>query len=368
MKKNVCLVTFPIYKSGITPLSNYIDILLHLSPELYVITGNDAYSYFHNRSDFVLLNVTHNDKDGFLSKIFNYIWTQLKICRQLIRIRKDIDVCILFFGGHMLLLPVIVLKIFGKDTFLTFADYAVYEKKSLMSRLLYSVSRINIKLVDHIILYSKGLITVWGFEKYREKVIIAPRHFVDFNKFYITTSYNERSNLVGYIGRFAEEKGIMNLLEAIPLVIEKDDNIKFMIIGDGPLKNKVLKYVDDKNLVSNVRLMDWVDHDLLPDYLNTFKLTVIPSYTEGLPNIMLESMACGTPVLSTPVGSVPDIIEHGVNGFLVGNNEASVLARAIISSLGCDSIQSVISKAHEDVSVFSFDNAVKLYDNILSDG
>lgn len=141
-----------------------------------------------------------------------------------------------------------------------------------------------------------------------------------------------------------------------------------MIIGDGPLKNKVLKYVDDKNLVSNVRLMDWVDHDLLPDYLNTFKLTVIPSYTEGLPNIMLESMACGTPVLSTPVGSVPDIIEHGVNGFLVGNNEASVLARAIISSLGCDSIQSVISKAHEDVSVFSFDNAVKLYDNILSDG
>jgi len=60
-----------------------------------------------------------------------------------------------------------------------------------------------------------------------------------------------------------------------------------------------------------------VDHQELTGYLNEFKVLILPSYTEGLPGVILEAMACGTPVLITGVGSIPDIIDDHVNGFLL---------------------------------------------------
>ena len=70
----------------------------------------------------------------------------------------------------------------------------------------------------------------------------------------------------------------------------------------------------------NVTLVGWISHDELPSYLNMLKLLVVPSYTEGLPNIVIEAMSCGTPVLATPVGGVPDLIEDGITGFILEDN------------------------------------------------
>jgi glycosyltransferase involved in cell wall biosynthesis len=86
-------------------------------------------------------------------------------------------------------------------------------------------------------------------------------------------------------------------------------------------------------LNDKVRLVGRVSHDEVPRYLNQLKLLVIPSYSEGLPNVILEAMASGTPVLATPVGSIPDIITGGETGFIMENNSPECIAKNVIRAL-----------------------------------
>jgi glycosyltransferase involved in cell wall biosynthesis len=153
---------------------------------------------------------------------------------------------------------------------------------------------------------------------------------VDFSKFSIKKTIDERLNVVGYIGRLSEEKGILNLIDAMLLMLEKKTQIHFMICGDGSLADKVGKTIIDDGLEAITKLTKWIPHDDVPRYLNELKLLILPSFAEGLPNILLEAMACGTPVLATPVGAIPDVIKDGETGFLLRSNDPAHVANLII--------------------------------------
>jgi len=81
-----------------------------------------------------------------------------------------------------------------------------------------------------------------------------------------------------------------------------------LIVRDGELRHEIKRYLKQKNLENRAQFVGWVSTDDIPDYLNQLKLLVLPSYTEGLPVIVQDAMACGIPVLATRVGAVPDII------------------------------------------------------------
>ena len=87
-------------------------------------------------------------------------------------------------------------------------------------------------------------------------------------------------------------------MNSILLLLKHKPNIRILIAGDGPLNTYINRFIKDNNLENNVSLSSWISHEDLPDFFNKFKLIIIPSFTEGLPNVMLESMACGTPVLA----------------------------------------------------------------------
>ena len=71
------------------------------------------------------------------------------------------------------------------------------------------------RIAKHIILYSENLINEWNLNKYKNKIKIAHRHFINFEDFSIKKKYSERDEIIGYIGRFSEEKGILNFVKAI---------------------------------------------------------------------------------------------------------------------------------------------------------
>jgi glycosyltransferase involved in cell wall biosynthesis len=157
---------------------------------------------------------------------------------------------------------------------------------------------------------------------------------------------NKRDNLVGYVGRLSQEKGILNFLEAIPLVIETRDDARFLIAGDGQLRSTVDVYLQQASLSSKVNFVGWVPHDELPSYLNEMKLLVIPSYTEGGPLIAIEAIACGTPVISTLVGLMPDIITDGKTGFILEDNSPECIAKNIIRALSHPDLEEITIRAH----------------------
>ncbi len=170
--------------------------------------------------------------------------------------------------------------------------------------------------------------------------------------------------MVGYIGRLSHEKGVFNFVESIPLIHEYD----FVIIGDGSLRSNITEYIIENNLSDKVKFTDWIPHDQLPDYLNKLKLLVLPSYTEGLPNIMLEAMACGTPVLATSVGAIPDVIKDGETGFLLENNSPECIAETALKILHMpdDKLEKVSDNARALVEEkFTFEAAVERWSEIM---
>jgi glycosyltransferase involved in cell wall biosynthesis len=360
--KNIGILAFLADDKESTPLSNLIELIHPLSNELHVVVGND--NIIASYPDHVQIHrFKHNPQKNVVNRALNYAYTQIKISYKIIRI-NNIDTWIFFIGGDTLVLPMLAAKLLRTKVILIFAGSAIKTLQSFNDGL-YKVakflSRINCELSDKIVVYSESLINYLELEHYKNKINIALHSFINFDKFRIINSYDKRDNLIGYIGRLSNEKGVMNFVEAIPEINNVNDEIKFLIIGDGDLKDEILKYVDSHDLNSTVTIIDWITHNKIPEYFNELKLLVLPSYTEGLPNVMLESMACGTPVLAMPVGAVPDIIHDKKTGFLLKENSPKCISEGVINVLEQNNLQEVIDKSHSLVEK-------KFFYNNLSNG
>ena len=124
-----------------------------------------------------------------------------------------------------------------------------------------------------------------------------------------------------------------------------------------------------KNELMNKGAYDRVEltgHNELPDNLNELKLLVFPSYSEGLPNIVSESMACGTPVLATPVGGVPDIVKYEETGFIMKNNSPECIARNVIRTLNNSDLNIIVENARKLIEEeYTYEVTVKRYRKML---
>jgi glycosyltransferase involved in cell wall biosynthesis len=152
------------------------------------------------------------------------------------------------------------------------------------------------------------------------------------------------------------------------MILAQNPNINFLLAGSGPLENDVLSYLQSNNLLSKTEFAGWISHDELPNYLNRLKLLVIPSYTEGLPNIMLEAMACGALVLTTSVGIIEDYIINEETGFILENNSPECISSRIINLLDNPDLVRISENAKtlvEERLVCS--KAVEKYESILED-
>lgn len=110
-------------------------------------------------------------------------------------------------------------------------------------------------------------------------------------------------------GRFADAKGLNNLLKAFSLVAKKNIDVRLIMIGDGELRGKIEKLINSLNLNSKVLLLGFQDNPF--NYIAHSNVYVLPSFFEGFPNTLVEAMACGTPVISTDCLSGPSEILCG---------------------------------------------------------
>ncbi len=129
-------------------------------------------------------------------------------------------------------------------------------------------------------------------------------------------------------GRFSREKGQRVLVEAAERSIGQDGRLHFVLFGDGPDMEPVKRLVAGSSCPAQI-LLPGFDAKVI-NYLKSADILVNPSYSEGLPNVVLEAMAVGTPVVATSVGGVPELIENQHSGLLVAAGDANVLSDAIL--------------------------------------
>ena len=170
------------------------------------------------------------------------------------------------------------------------------------------------------------------------KVIVIPMG-VNVNKFFslkenvLNQKYNDE-NIIIYVGRLIDWKGVRYLLFALGKVLKTHPKTRLLIFGDGPEKDELIEIVKKLNISNNIEFMGQVKNTELTKYYCASDLFVIPSivvngHTEGLGVVTIEAMACGTSVIGSNVGGIPDVIINNYNGFLVPEKSEDELAEKI---------------------------------------
>ncbi len=170
--------------------------------------------------------------------------------------------------------------------------------------------------------------------------------------------------VVGSISRLTKVKGYELLLRSVPLVVKKIPNVKFLIVGDGKEKAKLLNLAHSLGIANKV-IFTGVRLDV-PSIMRIFDLFALPSRSEGLPIVLLEAMAAGKPVVATAVGGVPEAVKDGETGYLVYTREPKEFAQKIIKILLDDHLRDLMRQKAFQLykEKFTVDKMVESYERL----
>ncbi|GAA5135484.1 glycosyltransferase [Thalassotalea piscium] len=149
--------------------------------------------------------------------------------------------------------------------------------------------------------------------------------------FYPATNKQNDKSLV-FVGSLITTKGVNELFSAFILCHKECPNLTLDILGEGPMKSVLADKINAHNLHDNIKLHGSVALPLVAEFVRNASVLVLPSYREGVPNVLLESFASGTPVIATVVGGIPEVVNEDV-GILVDKENSEQLANAINTAL-----------------------------------
>jgi len=140
------------------------------------------------------------------------------------------------------------------------------------------------------------------------------------------------TKLMLFIGEIISTKGVRCLIEALSK-LNDIINVNLYLIGSGEERKSLERLANKANITSKVHFMGNINHQNLVDWYNAADVLCLPSLREGIPNVILESLACGTPIVSTEVNGIPEVLSNGKNGFLVPPRNSNLLANALSIAL-----------------------------------
>lgn len=367
------LGNFVTHGSGEVFLRKFLSLLTPLSRRIIVFSDWDQKS---GTEQFEVVNSVRSatrrfNEHTYFSRLIRYFLVQLILCFDLLRFASCPGIVVIF--DTMMILPMLAAKLTGKKIILLVAGRIEIAsskpsnfQKSLIFGLLGFVKRTTFGLADRIIVESSSLVKWLNLGKYGGKTRIGPT-FVNLDVFRFKDDVDSREEIVGYVGNLSEYKGILRFVSSIPIILDERPEVHFLIVGSGSCYEKIEQTITNMGLSDKVKLLGWLPNSGVSKTLSILKLMVIPSPSEGLPNILLESMACGTPVLATRVGGIPDIITDMKTGFIIDDNSPKSIADGTIKALNQQKLVEITQQAFTLVkSQYSFEAAVRRYDLILA--
>jgi len=174
-------------------------------------------------------------------------------------------------------------------------------------------------------------------------------------------------NIIVCLARLSWEKDHKNLIFAMPAILEKYNQTKLILIGNGPLRDGIEKQVKDMGLEDKVLLRGNLPHKSVLEELGKADVAICPSLAEGLGITFIEAQALGIPVIGTRVGGIPDVIEDGKTGFLIEPANKNAIAESIIKvfNMRDEERNKIIENAKISAKEkFNWDNIAKKVDEL----
>lgn len=204
-----------------------------------------------------------------------------------------------------------------------------------------------------------ALLLSWGVPA--DRILTLPSAYLDFGVFSPNPEAEIRWDVV-FCGRLVPNKGLNLLAEAAGIIATLRPQTKFLVIGEGPEMPKFRRALAKARALQQFSFAGWLGSPReVSDVFTRSRLLVCTSYNEGLPRVCLEAMACGTPVVSTPVGIMPEVIQDGLSG-RIAVWDAQEISTAILELLGNPDVASRMGRMGVDaVRPFSRDKTLGRY-------
>jgi glycosyltransferase involved in cell wall biosynthesis len=252
----------------------------------------------------------------------------------------------------------------GSDIFLAPRQNLIY--RSIVK---YSLKKADLVTVDCQI--GKQVIGDLGYPK--EKVNVFPWG-IDFKKFNPEIDSKNLRSLLQWEDKIViictrkhePVYGLEYLVKAIPYVISKYDQARFLFVGSGPLTSHLKKMVNDLSIEKYVKFTGWIPNEELPKYLAASDLYVSSSLSDGTSVCLLEALASGLPVVVTDVDAVLEWVTDGENGLVVPKKNPAALAGAICTLLEDNNLREIFGRRNYKIAIdrASWDDNVKILEGM----
>jgi glycosyltransferase involved in cell wall biosynthesis len=225
-----------------------------------------------------------------------------------------------------------------------------------------SLIRASLRLPHYLVALSDGL--AHFLSALTPTTIIVIRNGVHVSHFPHAKPRGAPCRLI-FIGAVGRQKGVADLLEALSRTRLDADRLQLTVVGGGEVAG-MQRLAEEFGIAPQVTFTGRVSDELKYELLRTHHVLALPSYAEGQPISILEGMAAGLAILSTRVGSVPEVIRDGENGFLVAPGDVDALADRMARLTRQDTLQQIgdtnrrVAREHYDFSRV-VDDVIKLY-------
>ena len=172
---------------------------------------------------------------------------------------------------------------------------------------------------------------------------------VDFESFTLRSSpvFTSAEIKLVFIGSVIKTKGIFELIDAIALLKKQNCTINLNLLGAGAQMKDLEERISQLGVADSVNLVGPIPHDSLMNFIHDSDALILPSYREGVPNVVMESLSTGTPVIVTKVGGIPEVVQENTNGVFINALSGEGVMEAILKAKNtewqCNAIRASIS-------------------------
>ena len=175
----------------------------------------------------------------------------------------------------------------------------------------------------------------------------------------VPVTHEGQANAMFFVGRLVEAKGLGVLFTAMAELVPSRPELMLTIVGDGPDRQKLERKAAALGLTEHVKFVGSKSQAEVAELLATAEVFVLPSYAEGVPVVLMEALGSGVPVVASFVGGVAELVEDGVNGFLVAPGDPEALVNRLSQVLDDGELRASMGAAGREKVVTNFDSRLE---------